>query len=98
MAGRWCAAQAVACSGYQDLWEASLRICHLEQAVIIVMGAPRLAGDDSLPKVPDVQVWRGPRAAVAPADCWAPRHASRSYAARSRTTPSTAPRSARRGR
>ena len=47
----------------EDLWEASLRIRHLEQAVITVMVAPRLAGDDSLPKVPDFHVWRGPRAA-----------------------------------
>ncbi len=49
----------------EDLWEASLRIRHLEQAVITVMVAPRLVGDDSLPKVPDFQVWRGPRAAAA---------------------------------
>lgn len=49
----------------EDLWEASLRIRHLEQAVITVMVAPRLAGDDSLPKVPDFHVWRGPRAAAA---------------------------------
>ena len=87
-------------AGTGDLWEASLRIRRLEQAVITVMAVPRLAGDDSLPRVPDVRVWRGPRAAaVARRDRRAPSGApSRSYAARSRTVPSTAPRSARRGR
>jgi enterochelin esterase-like enzyme len=54
-------------AGTGDLWEASLRIRRLEEAVITVMAVPRLAGDDSLPRVPDVRVWRGPRAAAVPA-------------------------------
>ena len=35
--------------------------------MITVLAVPRLAGDDSLPRVPDVRVWRGPRAAAVPA-------------------------------
>ena len=53
-------------AGTGDLWEASLRIRRLEEAVITVMAVPRLAGDDSLPRVPDVRVWRGLRAAAVP--------------------------------
>jgi len=54
-------------AGAGDLWEASLRIRRLEEAVITVMAVPRLAGNDSLPTVPDMRVWRGPRAVAAPA-------------------------------
>jgi len=54
-------------AGTGDLWEASLRIRRLEEAVITVMAVPRLAGDDALPRVPDTRVWRGPRAAAVPA-------------------------------
>ena len=54
-------------AGTGDMWEASLRIRRLEQAVITVMAVPRLAGDDSPPRVPDIRVWRGPRAAAVPA-------------------------------
>jgi enterochelin esterase-like enzyme len=35
--------------------------------VITVLAVPRLAGDDSLPRVSDLRVWRGPRAAAVPA-------------------------------
>ena len=45
-------------AGTGDLWEASLRIRRLEQAVITVMAVPRLTGDDSPPRVPDIRVWR----------------------------------------
>jgi enterochelin esterase-like enzyme len=54
-------------AGAGDLWEASLRIRRLEEAVITILAVPRLAGDDALPSVPDVRVWHGPRAAAVPA-------------------------------
>ena len=52
--------------GTDDLWEASLRIRRLEEAVITVFAVPRLAGDDPPIRVPDVQVWRGPQAPAVP--------------------------------
>jgi enterochelin esterase-like enzyme len=54
-------------AGTADLWEASLRIRRLEEAVITILAVPRRAGHDALPSVPDVRVWRGPRAAAVPA-------------------------------
>jgi enterochelin esterase-like enzyme len=56
--------------GVDDLWEVSLRIRRLDQAVIRIMVAPRRRGDDpaSPVSVSDSLVWRGPRApAVLPA-------------------------------
>jgi enterochelin esterase-like enzyme len=54
-------------AGTGDLWEASLRIRRLEEAVITILVMPRLAGDDPFPGVPDVRVWHGPRSAAVPA-------------------------------
>jgi hypothetical protein len=47
--------------GADDLWEASLRIRRLDQAVIRIMVAPRRAGDDPAGpvSVTDTLVWRG---------------------------------------
>jgi hypothetical protein len=54
--------------GADDLWEASLRIRHLEEAVITIMVLPRRAGYDPAGQVTDRMVWRGSRApAVLPA-------------------------------
>jgi enterochelin esterase-like enzyme len=54
--------------GADDLWEASLRIRHLEEAVITIMVLPRRAGDDPAGQVTDRMIWRGSRApAVLPA-------------------------------
>ena len=39
-------------AGTGDLWEASLRIRRLEEAVITILAMPRLAGDAPLPSVP----------------------------------------------
>jgi hypothetical protein len=53
--------------GTGDLWEVSLRIRHLDQAVISVVVASRRAGGDWPRQIPDVRVWRGPRAPAAAA-------------------------------
>jgi enterochelin esterase-like enzyme len=50
-----------------DLWEVSLRIRGLDQAVISVTVASRQAGGDWPRQIPDVRVWRGPRAPAAAA-------------------------------
>jgi enterochelin esterase-like enzyme len=54
-------------AGTDDLWEASLRIHRLEEAVITIAVASRRAGRDWAAQVPDWLVWRGPRAPAAPA-------------------------------
>jgi len=53
--------------GADDLWEASLRIRRLDQAVIRIMVAPRSPGEDPAGpvSVSDTLVWRGPRAPAA---------------------------------
>jgi enterochelin esterase-like enzyme len=51
--------------GAEGLWEASLRIRRLEEAVITIAAFPRMAGDSPARTMPDRLVWRGPRA---PAD------------------------------
>jgi enterochelin esterase-like enzyme len=51
--------------GTDDLWEASLRIRRLDEAMISLMAAHRMAGDAWPTEIWDRQVWRGPRA---PAD------------------------------
>ncbi len=45
-----------------DLWEASLRIRRLEEAVITIMVLPHRAGGDHSGHTSDTLVWRGPRA------------------------------------
>jgi enterochelin esterase-like enzyme len=52
--------------GADDLWEASLRIRRLDEAVISLVVAARQAGGDWPAQIPDVRVWRGPRAAREP--------------------------------
>jgi enterochelin esterase-like enzyme len=54
-------------AGTGDLWEVSLRIRGLDQAVISMMVASRQAGGDWPRQIPDVRVWRGPRAPAAAA-------------------------------
>jgi enterochelin esterase-like enzyme len=53
--------------GADDLWEASLRIRRLDQAVIRIVVAPRGPGADPAGpvSVTDTLVWRGPRAPTA---------------------------------
>jgi enterochelin esterase-like enzyme len=51
--------------GTSDLWEASLRIRRLDEAVITILVIPVREGDDRLVRVPDLLVWRGPRAPAA---------------------------------
>ena len=51
--------------GADDLWEASLRIRRLDEAVITIAVVPRCADDGESRRMPDMLVWRGPRAAVA---------------------------------
>jgi enterochelin esterase-like enzyme len=51
--------------GAEDLWEASLRIRGLDEAVISIAVLPRRAGDDPFGPVSDTLVWRGPRAPAA---------------------------------
>ena len=51
--------------GADDLWEASLCIRRLDEAVITIAVAPRRADDGESRRMPDMLVWRGPRAAVA---------------------------------
>jgi enterochelin esterase-like enzyme len=54
--------------GTGDLWEASLRVRRLDEAVITILVMPRRRGDDDLGRRPDTLEWRGPRApAAAPA-------------------------------
>jgi enterochelin esterase-like enzyme len=53
-------------AGTDDLWEASLRIRCLDEAVISLAVASRQAGGDWPTQLPDVRVWRGPRAPVVP--------------------------------
>jgi enterochelin esterase-like enzyme len=48
--------------GADDLWEVSLRIRRLDEAVISMPVAHRLAGDDWPAQIPDSRQWRGPRA------------------------------------
>jgi enterochelin esterase-like enzyme len=48
--------------GTDDLWEASLRIRRLDEAVISMAVAHRLAGHDWPTQIPDSRPWRGPRA------------------------------------
>jgi enterochelin esterase-like enzyme len=51
-----------------DLWEVSLRIRDLDEAVISMAVAARQAGEDWPHQIPGFRVWRGPRApAEAPA-------------------------------
>jgi enterochelin esterase-like enzyme len=55
--------------GAGDLWEVSVRIRRLDEAVISIVAMPRRAGDDQpgwMPYQPDQLVWRGPRAATLP--------------------------------
>lgn len=52
-------------AGTDDLWEASLRIRRLAEAVITVWVRPMRAGDDRFGPMRDSRVWRGPRS---PAD------------------------------
>jgi enterochelin esterase-like enzyme len=49
-------------AGTDDLWEASLRIRRLDEAVISLVVASRQAGGDWPTQIPDVRVWRGPQA------------------------------------
>jgi enterochelin esterase-like enzyme len=53
--------------GTDDLWEVSLRIRRLDQAVISMVVASRRAGGDWPRQTPGVRVWRGPRAPAAAA-------------------------------
>jgi enterochelin esterase-like enzyme len=52
-------------AGTDDLWEASLRIRHLDQAVISMVVASRRTGGDWPRQIADVRIWRGPRARAA---------------------------------
>jgi len=52
--------------GAAGLWEASLRISRLDEAVISIVAMPRRAGSDQPGRMPDQLVWRGPRAAALP--------------------------------
>jgi enterochelin esterase-like enzyme len=52
--------------GAAGLWEASLRISRLDEAVISIVAVPRRAGSDQPGRMPDQLVWRGPRAAALP--------------------------------
>ncbi len=45
--------------GTDDLWEASLRIRRLDEAVISLVVASRQAGGDWPAQIPDVRIWRG---------------------------------------
>jgi enterochelin esterase-like enzyme len=54
-------------AGTDDLWEVSLRIRRLDEAVISLVVASRQADGDWPAQIPDVRVWRGPRAVVVPA-------------------------------
>ena len=54
-------------AGTDDLWEVSLRIRRLDQAVISMVVASRRAGGDWPRQIPDFRVWRGPHALAAAA-------------------------------
>jgi enterochelin esterase-like enzyme len=54
--------------GTDDLWEASLRVRRLDEAVITVMVVPRPAGGDWPARLTERFIWRGPAAPAAPAD------------------------------
>jgi enterochelin esterase-like enzyme len=51
--------------GAEDLWEASLRIRRLEEAIITIAVLPSRAGEQAPGRASDPLVWRGPRAPVA---------------------------------
>jgi enterochelin esterase-like enzyme len=51
--------------GTDDLWEVSLRIRSLDQAVISIVVASRQADGDWPREIPDFRIWRGPRAPAA---------------------------------
>jgi len=51
--------------GADDLWEASLRIRRLEEAVISIAVLPWRADDELVGQTSDTLVWRGPQAPVA---------------------------------
>ena len=51
--------------GAGDLWEASLRIRRLDEAVISIFAVPEPARSGQCVMIPDQLVWRGPRAAGA---------------------------------
>ena len=53
-------------AGTDDLWEASLRIRRLDEAVISLVVASRQAGGDWPTHIPDARVWRGSRAPAEP--------------------------------
>jgi enterochelin esterase-like enzyme len=53
-------------AGTDDLWEVSLRIRRLDEAVISLVVASRLADGEWPAQIPDVRVWRGPRAPAVP--------------------------------
>jgi enterochelin esterase-like enzyme len=48
-----------------DLWEASLRIRRLGEAVISIVAVPGPVGGDRPAREPDTLIWRGPRAPAA---------------------------------
>lgn len=52
-------------AGTDDLWEASLRVRRLDEAVISMVVASRLAGGDWPTEIPHSRAWRGPRASAA---------------------------------
>jgi enterochelin esterase-like enzyme len=54
--------------GTDDLWEASLQIRRLDEALISVMVMPRPADGDWPAQLTERFVWRGPAAPAAPAD------------------------------
>jgi enterochelin esterase-like enzyme len=51
--------------GAEDLWEASLRIRRLDQAIITIAVLPSRAGEQAPGRATDTLVWRGPRAPAA---------------------------------
>jgi len=51
--------------GAADLWEASLRIRGLEETVLTMVVMPQPPGPAAPGQIPDMLVWRGPRAAAA---------------------------------
>jgi len=53
-------------AGADDLWEVSLRIRRLDEAVISLVVASRQADGDWPTQIPEVRVWRGPRAPAVP--------------------------------
>jgi len=57
--------------GTDDLWEASLRVRRLDEAVITVLVVPRLAGGDWPTQLTERFIWRGPAAPSRPSCWWA---------------------------